>query len=78
MVGSKIGLVSGIVTCVVGGISAICAVVGLADNLKNGDKRAELTGRACGEAYAITKDMLEHPEKYKKEESEQKEVLEEY
>ena len=35
-----------------GVVSMACAVVSTVDQIKNGDRRAEIQGRACGEAIA--------------------------
>lgn len=76
MVAGKFGLVSGIVTLVFGGISAITGIIATCDSIKNGNKRAVLTGRAIGDQYAKTKDMLDHPEKYKEDDKDDYELEE--
>ena len=47
-----------IVSIVTGIISAGAAVFQAIDSAANGNKRARITGEACGQAYAITQEQI--------------------
>lgn len=69
---SKTTIVVGMVTSIV---SAVCGIAGLFYNMATSKRQARITGEAAGQSYAITKDMLDHPEKYEEDKDSKEELI---
>ncbi len=65
----------GIVSLVGGVVSAVAAVAGTIHSMATSKRNARITGEAAGQSYAITKDMLDHPEKYEEDNDDSKKEL---
>lgn len=65
----------GIVSLVGGIVSATAAVASTIYSMATSKRNARITGEAAGQSYAITKDMLDHPEKYEEDNDSKKELV---
>lgn len=65
----------GIVSLVGGIVSATAAVASTIHSMATSKRNARITGEAAGQSYAITKDMLDHPEKYEEDNDSKKELV---